>query len=175
VVVDDGLSGGLAIDRRPALFQAVQALQRGDVVLVSRRDRLGRDVIEVGLIEREIEKRGARVVSAAGEGSDSDDPDSLFMRRMADVFAERERHMIKGRTKAALHVKRTRGERIGTLPFGFLVVAGSKPAKLEPAPVEQRIQARIRALAAEGRSVRQIADALNADGETTRKGTPWRF
>lgn len=176
MVVDDGVCGGLPIDRRPALFQAVQTLRRGDVVLVARRDRLGRDVIEVGLIEREIAKRGARVISAAGEGSDGDDPDSLFMRRMADVFAERERLMIKGRTKAALNVKRAMGERVGTLPFGFQIAA-TDPAqqKLEPAPVEQRILAQIRMLRASGLSARQIAADLNAHGWRTRRETPWRF
>ena len=72
--VDAGTSGSLAIEDRPVLLDAVAAVRRGDVLLVAKRDRLGRDVIAVAMIERLIAKRGARVVSAAGEGTDSDDP-----------------------------------------------------------------------------------------------------
>ena len=69
--VDAGTSGSLAIEDRPVLLDAVAALRRGDVLLVAKRDRLGRDVIAVAMIERLIAKRGARVVSAAGEGTDA--------------------------------------------------------------------------------------------------------
>jgi resolvase-like protein len=88
VLVDAGVSGALSAADRPVLLQAVGALRRGDALLVAKRDRLGRDVIEVALIERMIARRGARVVSAAGEGTDSTDPSGLLMRRLVDSFAE---------------------------------------------------------------------------------------
>jgi len=88
--------------------------------LVAKRDRWGRDVIAVAMIERLVAKRGARVVSAAGEDTDSDDPASLLMRRLIDSFAEYERALIAARTRAALGAKRRRGERVsGIIPFGF--------------------------------------------------------
>src|SRR5947199_162325 len=58
--VDAGTSGGLAIEDRPVLLDAVANLRRGDVFLVAKRDRLGRDVIAVAMIERLVSKRGAR-------------------------------------------------------------------------------------------------------------------
>src|SRR5206468_4066133 len=67
---------------RPVLLDAVAALKRGDVLLIAKRDRLGRDVIAVAMIERLIERKGARVVSAAGEGTDSNDPTVMLMRRI---------------------------------------------------------------------------------------------
>ena len=57
--VDAGTSGSLAIEDRPVLLDAVAALKRGDVLLVAKRDRLGRDVIAVAMIERLVTKRGA--------------------------------------------------------------------------------------------------------------------
>jgi DNA invertase Pin-like site-specific DNA recombinase len=99
VLVDAGVSGALSAADRPVLLQAVGALRRGDALLVAKRDRLGRDVIEVALIERMIARRGARVVSAAGEGTDSTDPSGLLMRRLVDSFAEYERQLIGARTK----------------------------------------------------------------------------
>src|SRR5207344_467275 len=104
--VDAGTSGSLTIEDRPVLLDAVAALRRGDVLLVAKRDRLGRDVIAVAMIERLIAKRGARVVSAAGEGTDSDDPSAVLMRRLIDSFAEYERALIAARTRAALAAQR---------------------------------------------------------------------
>lgn len=49
-------------------------------------------------IEKEVKKRGARIISAAGEGTESDDPGQILMRRMVDAFAEYERAIIKRRT-----------------------------------------------------------------------------
>lgn len=172
VFVDDGVSGALSIADRPMLMRAVTTLHRGDVFLVAKRDRLGRDVIEVAMIERLIGKRGARTVSAAGEGTENEDPSSLLLRRLIDSFAEYERLIISARTKAALAAKRARGERAGQLPFGFQLAADGK---LEPNPIEQDKLARIRDLKATGHSIRKIADVLNADGITTRRGTAYRF
>ena len=50
------------------------------MLLVARPDRIGRDVITVAMIERLVAKRGARLISAAGEGTESDDPAGVLMR-----------------------------------------------------------------------------------------------
>jgi DNA invertase Pin-like site-specific DNA recombinase len=174
VFVDAGTSGKLAIEDRPVLLDAVATLKRGDVLLVAKRDRLGRDVIAVAMIERLVTKRGARVVSAAGEGTETDDPAALLMRRLIDSFAEYERALIAARTRAALAAKRRRGERVsGQLPFGYTLAADGRT--LDPHDGEQRTLARIRALRTSGRSMQAIADALNADGVRTRAGSIWRF
>jgi DNA invertase Pin-like site-specific DNA recombinase len=172
VFVDAGISGALALQARPLLVEAVSALRRGEVLLVAKRDRLGRDPIGVAMIERLIAKRGARVISAAGEGTDNDEPSNLLMRRLIDAFAEYERLIIAARTKAALAAKRDKHERVGTLPFGSQL--GADGVHLEPAPLEQRVLDHIQMLKAEYQSSRQIAAELNARGWTTRRGTAWR-
>ena len=86
VFIDAGVSGSLALADRPVLMEAVTAFKRRDVLLVAKRDRLGRDVIEVAMIERLVAKRGARVVSAAGEGTETDEPSALLMRRLIDSY-----------------------------------------------------------------------------------------
>jgi site-specific DNA recombinase len=174
VFVDAGVSGSLAIEDRPGLLEAVASLKRGDTLIVAKRDRLGRDVIAVALIERLVSKRGARIVSAAGEGSDSDDPAGLLMRRLIDSFAEYERLIIAARTRSALAAKRRRGERISRFaPFGYRFAADGR--SVEPEPGEQAIVRLICAHRADGLSMRAIASALNDAGVRTRVGTPWRF
>jgi DNA invertase Pin-like site-specific DNA recombinase len=119
-------------------MEAVSALKRGDVLIVAKRDRLGRDVIEVALIERLVSKRGARVVSAAGEGTESDDPSGLLMRRLIDSFAEYERLIIGARTKSALAAKRRRVERTSRFaPYGFQIARDGR--RLDVNHDEQRV------------------------------------
>lgn len=172
VFVDAGVSGSLALDDRPVLMEAISALKRGDVLLVAKRDRLGRDVIEVAMIERLVTKRGARVVSAAGEGSDNDDPASVLMRRLIDSFGEYERLVIASRTRAALAAKRRRGERTSRFaPFGYQIASDGE--RVEPDEGEQQTLRLMRAWRSDGRSLRAIAEDLNRNGIRTRSGGSW--
>src|SRR5688572_9150478 len=173
VFTDAGLSGALDLESRPNLFAAVQALKRGDVLIVAKRDRLGRDLVGVAMIERQIMRKGARIVSAAGEGTEGTDAGAMLQRQILDVFAEYERRLIGQRTKAALQAKRARGERAGNVPFGYQL--GADGQMLEECKPEQAALAILGELRAAGYSLRQIAAELNRQGFTTRRGTAWRF
>ena len=169
---DAGLSGAVDLESRPSLFAAVQALKRGDVLIVAKRDRLGRDLIGVAMIERSIMRKGARVVSAAGEGTEGTDAGAMMQRQILDVFAEYERRLIGQRTKAALRAKRERGERAGNLPYGYSLNADGRT--LVPNPAEREVLAILAELRRAGYSQRAIAAELNRQGFTTRRGTAWR-
>jgi DNA invertase Pin-like site-specific DNA recombinase len=67
---DEGIGGATGLDKRPSLLIAIAELRKGDVLLVAKRDRLGRDPIAVAMIEAAVRRKGARVVSVAGEGTD---------------------------------------------------------------------------------------------------------
>jgi site-specific DNA recombinase len=69
--------------------------------------------------------------------------------------------------------KRAKGERVGTIRFGFRMAEDG--SRLEEDPAEQDILSRIQQLKAAGHTTRQIADELNQQGFTTRRGTAWRF
>lgn len=168
---DAGLSGGLALAQRPALLAALDALGRGDVLIVAKRDRLGRDVLNVCLIQKLVERKGARVVSAAGEGSDDDGPTSILMRQIIDAFGQYERALIRARTCAALAVKKARGERVGGIPFGSQLADDGRT--LEPHADEQRALGLLRDLRAAGYTFRAVADELNRQGFRSRTGGRW--
>jgi DNA invertase Pin-like site-specific DNA recombinase len=80
--------------------------------------------------------------------------------------------LIRARTKAALRAKRARGERAGTLPFGFTL--GSDGRTLQPHPDEQATLEIVRARRAEGLSLRDIAAELNRLGRVTRRGSRYQ-
>jgi len=168
---DAGVSGGLALEQRPALLAALDALGRGDALIVAKRDRLGRDVLNVAMLARLVERKGARIVSAAGEGTDDDGPTSILMRQMVDCFAQYERAIIQARTRAALAVKKARGERVGGIPFGSQL--GADGRTLEPHADEQRALGLLRELRAAGYTFRAVADELNRQGFRSRTGGRW--
>jgi site-specific DNA recombinase len=178
----DELTGATPLDRRPGLMDAIAAVARGDLLLVAKRDRLARgDAMLTAMIEAAVRRRGGRILSAAGEGTDDDDPASILMRRMIDAFAEYERLIIAARTRAALRAKSARGERAGQVPYGHrLSGEGPRsrkrdlPTGLEPDQAEVATIALMVELRATGRSLRAIARELDRRGHRTKNGRPWR-
>ncbi|WP_148208560.1 recombinase family protein [Solidesulfovibrio magneticus] len=168
VFEDRGISGSKGLEARPGLLDAVATMGKGDVLLVAKRDRLGRDPIQVALIERAVSRKGARIVSAAGEGTDGDDPASILMRRMVDAFAEYERLLIGARTKSAMGAMKRRGERVGQIPYGYSLATDG--VKLIPVSAEQEVIAEARRLHGAGLSLRGIAKELEARGFASRSG-----
>ena len=165
---DEGVSGSAGLEKRPALLEAIGALKKGDVLMVAKRDRLGRDPLVVAMIESAVQRKGARIVSAAGEGTGSDSPADVLMRRMVDAFAEYERLIIGARTKAALQAKKARGERTGSVPYGYTLADDEKT--LEPNPTEQAVITEARKLKAAGLSLRKVAAELARRGFYARNG-----
>lgn len=168
---DLGISGGAPLERRPGLIMALDDLRRrrAGVLLVARRDRLARDTLVAATIERLLERDGARVLVADGSAN-ADGPEGALLRGVLDVFAAFERSVIRRRTKAALAVKKSRGERVGTAPFGFRVAGDGR--RLEPDELEQAALAEVDRLRAQGHSIRTIASRLNEAG-TPARGARW--
>ncbi len=167
---DRGLSGAAPLDRRPGLLAALDSLeQHGAAYLVAaKRDRFARDVILAAQLERLVERQHGRLVSADGAG-EGDSPEAELMRRILDAFGAFEREIIRGRTRAALATKRAKGLKFGsTAPYGWRL----NGERLEPDPEEQRMLVRLHELAANGRSLRQLAAALTTEGFTPR-GRRW--
>ena len=169
VYVDPGVSGGAELDRRPELLAAVDAITEhgAGVLLVAKRDRLARDTMLAAMIERLVERNGATVESADGVG-EGDGPEALLMRRLMDAFAEYERALICSRTRAALAVKRARGEKTGGIhtPYGYAAEDG----KLVPHAGEQEVLRVVREYRSEGLTLRAIATRLEQLGHLPRSG-----
>lgn len=164
---DEGISGG-KIEERLGLLDAIEAVKRGHVLIVSRRDRLARDSMLACWIEKEVAKRQGRIVSVAGEGTDNDDPTSVLMRRIIDAFAEYERLMIGVRTKAALRVKVKRGERVGRYAhYGYRLDESGNQVEDSNEKAGIRLMLEMRS---NGASLDEISKALERKGFMGRNG-----
>jgi DNA invertase Pin-like site-specific DNA recombinase len=92
--------------------------------------------------------------------------------RLLGSLAEFERDQIAERTASALQCKKARGERVGSVPFGYDLAADG--IKLIPNAIQLEAVALINELRLSGLSYRDIADELTQRNITTAKGnTTW--
>jgi DNA invertase Pin-like site-specific DNA recombinase len=171
----DRVSGGSELLKRPALLDAIEAMRehRAGILVAHKRDRFARDTQVIGNLSLYLRKQGVRLCTTehAPHTTEEEAPFVRAIEGIQDVFAEFERSMIRARTKGALAVKRRRGERIGTIPYGSKL--GPDGVRLIPEPSEQKIVKLVRRLRDEGLSLRVIAAELDARGLRPRRGKRW--
>ncbi len=172
VIVDAGASAK-SIDR-PGMTRLLALVNAREVatIIVAKLDRLTRSIGDLAALLDRFERHGVSFVSVA-ESFDTRSSSGRLAIHILGSVAQWEREAIGERTRDVLRHKQDQGERVGQVPFGFQLADDG--VQLEPNPEEQRLLSRMRALHAEGMSTRQIAKALQAEGETTRRGTPWRY
>jgi len=169
-------SGKLA--DRPELAKALAHARRNKATLcVARLDRLARNVEFL-----------AKVMNSGAEFVACDNPaaNRLTLHILAAV-AEAEAKAVSERTKAALAAAKARGVKLGSARPGHW--KGREDARLAGARAGAKAGALARArnaadaysdlaptmkgLRAEGLTLQGIAEKLNAEGHTTRRGKPW--
>ena len=171
VIVDAGESAKSM--NRPGLRRLLGLVEAGtvDAVIVAKLDRLTRSVKDLCQLLELFEKRRVALISVAEALDTSSAAGRLVITIMAAV-SQWEREAIGERTRDALRHKRDNGERAGNIPFGFRL--GDDGVHLEEDAAEQAAIAEIHKLRARGRTLRQIAAALNEKSRRTRRGTHWR-
>ena len=163
---DAGLSG--TREDRPGLTAAIeQACREGAVVVVYSLSRLSRSTQYTIRIADQLAKHGADLVSLS-EKIDTTTAAGRMVFRLLSSLAEFERDQIAERTKAALSHKKAKGERVGSIPFGYDLAADG--INLVPNVAQQEALSLIAELRAAGLSMRSIADQLNARNISTAKG-----
>jgi DNA invertase Pin-like site-specific DNA recombinase len=163
---EDRVGGGTPVEDREALLAALADLRNHEagLLVAAKRDRIARDVVVAATVEKMAQEAGAAVVTADGVCA-ADTPEGALMRGLLDLFAAYERACIRARTRAALAVKRARGEHVGgSRPFGFCVQGG----KLLAVEREQATIRRARELSVSGLSLRRVAAILHAERRTAR-------
>jgi DNA invertase Pin-like site-specific DNA recombinase len=169
VFADEGVSG--SIDSRQGLADALASLNKGDVLVVYSLSRLARSTRHTLTIAELLERKGCDLVSLS-EKIDTTSAAGRMVFRMLSVLGEFEREQIVERTKTALAYKRSRGQRMGRISFGYRVEEGSKT--LIKDEHEQKVLACIDEMRSRGYSYQRIADYLNAVGMKKREGTQWK-
>jgi DNA invertase Pin-like site-specific DNA recombinase len=169
VEVETG-KGSDAIERRPQLAAALaEARRRRCSIGVAKLDRLSRDVHFIsGLMAHKV----PFVVAELGADVDP------FILHLFAALAEKERALIGVRTKAALAAAKARGVRLGNPRLDEARKAAHEAAALANEAAAERHAAMVLPIIREikragARTLREIADALNARGVQTARGGQW--
>jgi DNA invertase Pin-like site-specific DNA recombinase len=102
-----------AITDRKALARAISALGAGDVLLVTRLDRLARSTRDLLNVLDAVGKAGAGFRSLADTWADTTTPHGRLMLTVLGGLAEFERELIKARTAEGRKRAQARGVRFG--------------------------------------------------------------
>ena len=151
-VVAETVSGSVAAMERRGFARLVDRLEEGDVLVVTKLDRLGRNAMDVAATVRALSALGVRVHCLALGGVDLTSSTGRLTMGLINAVAEFERDLLVERTQAGLRRARAEGKRIG------------RPASLT---ADQRAEA-VRQLAS-GESVSVVARALCTSRQTVTR------
>lgn len=168
VFVDAGISGK-ATANRPELQAALVACPKGGALVVYSLSRLARSTRDTLDIADQLQHKGVDLVSLS-EKIDTTSASGKMVFRMLAVLAEFERDQIAERTTTAMQHKKSKGERVGQIPFGYIVAPDG--IQLVPDATEQEIIQVVNRLHGEGFSSRGIAARLTTMGYKPR-GVAW--
>jgi len=98
-------------DDRPGLSNCLKALRHGDVLVVWKLDRLGRDLRHLVNTVQDLSERGIgfKVLTGKGANIDTTSAGGNLIFGIFAALAEFERELIRERTKAGLAAARARG------------------------------------------------------------------
>lgn len=113
-VVHETVSG--AITDRAALKRAIGVVKAGDVLLVTRLDRLARSTRDLLNILDEVARKGAGFRSVRDTWADTTTPHGRLMLTVLGGLAEFERELILARTGEGRQRAKDRGVRLGRKP-----------------------------------------------------------
>jgi len=172
VIVDGGESAKNL--NRPGLQRLLALVDSGksEAVIIAKLDRLTRSVKDLCNLLELFEKRSVALISVAESLDTASAAGRLVITIMAAV-SQWEREAIGERTRDALRHKRSTGERVGNIRFGFRLSPDGK--HVEPDPGEQGVLTEIRHLRQNGHTLKGIVAALKHKALRTRRGSAWRL
>src|SRR5580704_7994799 len=147
-VIADGGESAKSLNR-PGLQRLLALINAGKVqaVIVAKLDRLTRSVKDLcGLLEL-FEKRRVALISIA-ESLDTGSAAGRLVITIMGAVSQWEPEAIGERTRDALRHKRSQGQRVGNIAFGFRLAGDGQ--YLEEEPTEQAALAEIRRLRGDG-------------------------
>ena len=109
---DMASSGSINALERPGFSDLHKVARKGDTLIVSAIDRLGRDTIDLLETVEALKTKGVAVVSMR-EGFDLSSPIGKAMLTMLAAVAELERSNIKARQMAGIARARATGQKLG--------------------------------------------------------------
>jgi len=109
----ESISGSVPAFERPQFKAMLHKMEAGDVLVVSKLDRLGRNAIDVVSTVDNLNKDGIKVVCLALGGVDLTSPAGKLQLQVLAAVAQFERDLLIERTQAGLARVKAEGKKLG--------------------------------------------------------------
>jgi len=115
-IVAETISGSVAALERKGFAKLLDKLETGDVLVVTKLDRLGRNAMDVRATVERLEASGVRVHCLALGGVDLTSPAGKMTMQVINAVAEFERDLLIERTNAGIKRAKAEGKTFGRPP-----------------------------------------------------------
>jgi len=112
-IITETISGSMPIVRRKGFSRLLDKMEKGDVLIVTKMDRLGRDAIDVSAIVAKLEQIGIKVHCLALGGVDLTSSAGKMTMGVINNVAQFERDLLIERTQSGLNRAKSNGKTLG--------------------------------------------------------------
>lgn len=112
-IITETISGSIAASERPQFARLLDRLEPGDVLLVTKLDRLGRNAMDVRATVERLSASGVRVHCLALGGVDLTSAAGRMTMSVISAVAEFERDLLVERTQSGLQRAKASGSKLG--------------------------------------------------------------
>lgn len=164
-VVSETISGSMPAGKRPGFCDLLKRMEAGDVLIVTKLDRLGRNAMDVRATVDVLASRGIKVHCLALGGADLTCAAGKMTMQVIAAVAEFERDLLVERTQAGLTRAKAEGKALGR---------PSALCTIQVAEVLQRLAGgeSVAALARAMKTSRQTIMRARSTGLTDAEGGP---
>ena len=115
-IVTETISGSIAASERPGFARVIDRLEEGDILVVTKLDRLGRNAMDVRKTVDQLDALGIKVHFLALGGVDLTSPAGRMTMGVINSVAEFERDLSIERTQAGLIRAKSEAKTLGRPP-----------------------------------------------------------
>lgn len=112
-VVEETISGSIPAKEREGFQKLLSKMESGDVLIVTKLDRLGRNAMDVRQTVEHLESSGIRVHCLALGGVDLTSAAGKMTMQVLGAVAEFERDLLIERTQSGLQRAKSEGKKLG--------------------------------------------------------------
>lgn len=115
-LIEEHVSGSVAARERPGFMRLLDRMESGDVLIVTKLDRLGRNAIDIRQTVELLAASEIRVHCLALGGVDLTSPAGKMTMQVISAVAEFERDLLLERTHSGIARAKAAGKRFGRPP-----------------------------------------------------------
>ncbi|WP_060519340.1 recombinase family protein [Pseudomonas sp. NBRC 111134] len=112
-VIAETISGSTQASERPGFQKLLERMEKSDVLIVTKLDRLGRNAMDVRTTVESLADHGIRVHCLALGGVDLTSAAGKMTMQVLSAVAEFERDLLVERTQAGINRAKSEGKKLG--------------------------------------------------------------